>query len=430
VSETQYKVLWSFQGGTTDGMFPEAGLVADANGNLFGATASGGNSKCRCGVIFELSPNENGEWNETVIYSFCQNQGELCNDAKYPEASLLINKAGDLYGTSYSGGNQPCSFLGSGCGTVFKLTPTASGKWKESVLYNFCSNNVNGNCLDGANPLSQLVVDRLGNLYGTTSTGGKGGTEGVCCTGGTVFELTHGTSGWTDSVLYNFCANGGPVCLDGTGPHAGVTFDKAGNLYGTTQAGGDPNSLGGGTVYKLSPGLNGWIQTVLLADRGPFRHGATPLGPVSIDFGGHLYTTFSAGGAFNLGGVVKLDPTDKHKLYWFNGQDGSSPMSGVLVDSKNAKLYGTTFAGGQFQGGVVFQIVSPAQEDVLYSFCSEANCDDGAGPTSGVIEDQTGNLYGTTKSGGQLNLGVVYEIIADPASKTVTPASINSLLGR
>jgi uncharacterized repeat protein (TIGR03803 family) len=166
-------------------------------------------------------------------------------------------------------------------------------------------------------------------------------------------------------------------------------------------------------VYKLSPSANGWTETVLLQDRYPFRNGGGPVGMVSFDTAGRLYTTLSGGGEFNSGGVVGLSPAGKHKLYWFNGKDGAAPMSGLLVDSKNGVLYGTTSAGGStgVDGGTVFEITAPAQETVLYNFCSQPNCTDGVGVLTGVVKDVAGNLYGTTKLGGANGLGVVYEII-------------------
>ncbi|MGB7586016.1 MAG: choice-of-anchor tandem repeat GloVer-containing protein [Terriglobales bacterium] len=423
-SQAQYKVLWNF-GGSGDGIFPLSSLIFDQAGNLYGTTEGGGSSTG--GTVFRLSPNQDGTWTETILYSFCQDA--FCADGLYPHAGLLLDKRGNLYGTTYSGGNQPCSFLSSGCGTVFELSPSQGSSWTETVLYNFCSNDVDEDCLDGALPVSQLTADASENLYGTTSTGGPAGESTLCCVGGTVFKLSHAKSGWTETALYSFCPNGGPVCLDGAGPQAGVTFDKTGNLYGTTQAGGDPASRGAGTVYKLSAGANGWTETVLLADRYPFRNGVGPVGAISFDVAGRIYTTFSAGGKFNFGGVVKLIPAGRHELYWFNGQDGATPMAGVLVDSQNAALYGTTSVGGSAQQGTLFSITAPEQETILYNFCSQANCTDGAQPQAGLLMDKAGNLYGTTTRGGANGLGVVYEIMPQANNKTKAHAPlVRSLL--
>ena len=410
----QYKVLSSFAGSPNDGDTPLSNLTFDHSGNLYGTTRFGGSATASCsrgcGTVFKLSSNGNGSWTETVLYSFCQSAGNPCADGVYPEAGLLLDAQGNLYGSTYSGGSQPCPFLGSGCGTIFKLSPSPGAVWNETVLYDFCSDNVGGQCLDGALPISQLTADASGNLYGTTSTGGTGGDAGACCAGGTVFELSHSKGGWSESVIYNFCANGGPICPDGVGPQAGVKFDQAGNLYGTTERGGAPKSAGAGAIYQLSPGPSGWTETVLLADRYPFHAASGPLGAVSFDALGKIYTTFGGGGPNNAGGVVKLVPGGRHKLFWFNGKDGNEPTAGVLVDSKNSALYGTT-SGGGFIGGTVFKISSPAQETVLYTFCSQPSCTDGLDPVASLVKDKSGNLYGTTKLGGANNLGVVFEIV-------------------
>jgi uncharacterized repeat protein (TIGR03803 family) len=210
-----------------------------------------------------------------------------------------------------------------------------------------------------------------------------------------------------------------------------VKFDRAGNLYGTTQSGGAPKSQGDGALYELSPGPNGWTETVLLAARFPFEGGGSPLGTVSFDALGKIYSTFAIGGPSRAGGVLKLVPGAGHKLFWFNGKNGSEPTTGVLVDSRNATLYGTTFMGGTAGGGTVFKISAPAQETVLYNFCSQANCTDGAGPWAGLVKDKSGNLYGTTKLGGANNLGVVFEIIPQaPEKPTGHPVSVRSLLAK
>ncbi|MGO9648714.1 MAG: choice-of-anchor tandem repeat GloVer-containing protein [Terriglobales bacterium] len=401
----QYKVLYSFAGGQAgDGMWPVSNLLFDNSGNLYSTTWFGGSGNCTsyCGTVFKLSPNSDGTWAETILYKFCNFGNSSCPDGQNPKASLIFDAKGNIYGTTTYGGTY-------GLGTVFELSPPSppGGAWTEAVLYSFCANNSNNNCLDGAVPLSQLTLDATGNLYGTTSTGGTGGTSGGCCYGGTVFELSPGQSGWTETVLYNFCAAGHDnICPDGAAPQAGVTFDKLGNLYGTTEAGGSSQTRGGGTVYKLSPGSSGWTETVLKA--GSIFGSGAPLGTVSFDPLGNLYTTFSVA-AQNPGGVLRLGRREGATGFLFNGADGQTPAAGVLVDSRHAALYGTTESGGTGYGNV-FKIVAPAQETVLYNFCSQPNCTDGVGPFASLIEDKSGNLYGTTKRGGANNLGVVFEI--------------------
>lgn len=427
--QTQYKVVWSFAGAPKDGATPTGNLVADSAGNLYGTTSGGGSAPAcapigGCGTVFQLSKNPDNTWTETVLYSFCSNfSGSGCLDGAYPKAGLLVDSSGNLYGTTSIGGSSTvCGFGGCGGGTVFKLSPPTlpGGTWTETVLYDFCTNT--DKCLDGAVPLSTLTSDASGNLYGTASVGGNGHASG-----GLVFELSPGQGGWTEKVLYSFCSLGsGEACPDGKQPMAGVTFDKKGNLYGTTYLGGSQDFSGGGTLYKLTPGPSGWTESVLLAGRGP--SGAGPLGMVTFDPFGNIFSTFSAGGPAGVGGVFRYVPGVGRNLFWFDGKDGYAPAAGVLIDSKRAALYGTT-SGGGFTFGTVFQISARKQETVLYNFCSQQNCVDGFDPVAGLIMDKSGNLYGTTKMGGANNLGVVFQITpaADENPKG-RPGSIRSLL--
>ena len=195
--------LYSFSGGS-DPKFPYAGLIFDKAGNLYGTTEFGGANNQ--GTVFEITPNSNGSWTETVLYSFTGS-----TDGGQPYGSLVLDAAGNLYGTTNFGGSSNCNL---GCGTVFELTPS-SGGWKETVLYTFTGGS------DGREPYARLLSDASGNLYGTTLLGGNIGS--VCSTGcGTVFKLTHGSSGWTESVLYAF--QGG---ADGASPYDGLAFDAA-----------------------------------------------------------------------------------------------------------------------------------------------------------------------------------------------------------
>jgi uncharacterized repeat protein (TIGR03803 family) len=414
LGQTQYKVLWSFAGSPNDGATPLSNLVIDRAGSLYGTTERGGTtpSCAGCGTVFKLSPGSDGTWAETILYNFCSDFNTLlCLDGSLPKAGLIIDAKGNLYGTTSSGGANACPFIQGGCGTVFELSPPSfpSDSWTETVLYNFCENYENSTCLDGALPVSQLTLDALGNLYGTTPTGGTGGSSGGCCAGGTVFELSLSAGGWTETVLHNFCAAGG-ICADGLAPQAGVTFDKLDNLYGTTERGGDYRNLG--ALYKLAPGSNGWTETVLRTSKQ--SQASYPLGTVSIDPFGNLYSTFSSlAGQIGGGGVFRLGPHGGGVDFSFSsdGSNGNMPAAGVLIDSKHPALYGTTETGGANNAGTVFKMVAPAQETVMYSFCSQPSCADGLGPLASLVEDASGNLYGTTKLGGANNQGAVFEIV-------------------
>jgi uncharacterized repeat protein (TIGR03803 family) len=409
VAAQQYKVVWNFSGGANDGEFPLAPLIADHAGNLYGTTLGGGNSFG--GTVFELTPNGDGTWSEAILYGFCANKaGVQCLDGESPEAGLVMDSAGNLYGTTKNGGEPSCPSDLTGCGVAFEISPPSSpgGAWTETVLHSFCSNVVNRFCLDGMYPVSQLTLDLSGNVYGTTSVGGTGRFDG-----GTVFELSPSAGGWTETVLYNFCSLGqGNFCLDGTFPLAGATFGKDGNLYGTTGIGGSQLSEGGGTVYRLSRGSNGWTEKVLFAFHPPGRNGGGPSGSVSFDRAGNLYSTVGGGGQYGFGGVFRLSPQGggSEQTYSFNGNDGDTPLAGVLIDPSRDALYGTT-AGGFEEFGSVFQMTPPEQETVLYNFCQQPNCTDGFNPVAGLVEDASGNLYGTTKLGGANNQGVVFEIV-------------------
>ena len=260
--------LYSFAGGS-DPKLPYAGLIFDKAGNLYGTTEFGGTNGQ--GTVFEITPTSSG-WTETVLYNFTGSA-----DGGQPYASLIFDSAGNLYGTTNFGGSSNCNM---GCGTVFKLTP-GSGGWTESVLYTFTGGN------DGREPYARLRFDAAGNLYGTTLLGGNIGS--VCSEGcGTVFKLTPGTSGWTESVLYAFQGAG-----DGAAPYDGLALDAAGNLYGTAYTGG---ASADGVIFKLTPGTSGWTESVLHTFKGLWD-GKYPYGDLILDATGNLYGTAYQGGS-------------------------------------------------------------------------------------------------------------------------------------
>jgi uncharacterized repeat protein (TIGR03803 family) len=344
-----------------------------------------------------------------VLYSFCSiyNNG-LCLDGGSSDAGLIIDSAGNLYGTTVGGGaqnNTVCENSGAaGCGTVFKVSPPAipGGTWSESVLYSFCADEANGTCLDGWSPQAPVTLDYEGNLYGTADGGGGHQSAGV------VFELSSVSNGWVETVLYDFCSLGrGDACPDGNFPYlAGVTFDPLGNLYGTTYNGGNKKNTGGGVVYELAPDSGGWSESVLAAFPSPTQFYGNPSGGVDFDPAGNLYGTFE----FPNGGVFRLDPKNRTKgVFSFNGNDGQEPLGGVTLDTKHGVLYGTT-VGGASSDGNIYEIDAQGKETVLYQFCSQPNCTDGYLPWATLIMDKAGNLYGTTEFGGEYGMGVVFEL--------------------
>ncbi len=373
------KVLHSFNG--TDGATPYAGLIFDAAGNLYGTTEN--LSTKNGGSVFELTPQAGGSWTEKVLYSFNING---------PHSGLIFDAAGNLYGTDGRGGTY-------GIGTVFELTPQAGGGWTEQVLYTF-----NGTATDGASPYAGLISDAAGNLYGTTLEGGD--------SWGTVFELTpQAGGGWTEQVLHSFNAFNG---TDGFLPYAGLIFDAAGNLYGTTSGGG---TFGGGTVFELTPQSGGgWTEQVLYSFNQNGTDGYTPEAGVIFDAAGNLYGTTYWGGTYDHGTVFELTAQagggwTEQVLHSFNGTDGSHPNAGLIFDGVG-NLYGTTSAGGTYDNGTVFELTAQAgggwTENVLHSF--NDNGTDGYNPQAGLVFDGSRNLYGTTMYGGLNGDGTVFEL--------------------
>jgi uncharacterized repeat protein (TIGR03803 family) len=289
-------VLYPFKAGAGGGG-PVGGLIFDAAGNIYGTTYSYGNlAGCGgsgCGIVFELSPSAHG-WIETILHTFT---GGV--DGAQPAASLVFDGSGNLYGTTYSGGNLTACPATSGCGVVFELSPSGRNQWKETVLHTFTDG------VDGSNPVSNLVFDANGRLYGTTSAGGSANCYKGC---GAVFELSQNAQGWKATVIRSF--GGGP---DGANPAAGLISDSAGNLYGTTEHGGYSNNpcgyanAGCGTVFKLSPTSGVWNLTVLHAFTND-GDGAFPRAGLIFDGAGNLYGTTTNGGVNGDGAVFEVTP--------------------------------------------------------------------------------------------------------------------------
>jgi uncharacterized repeat protein (TIGR03803 family) len=266
------------------------------------------------------------------------------------------------------------------------LSPSGTN-WTETVLHTFCAAPQQNQCVDGNYPTSQLIFDTAGNLYGTASEGGTGQGGG---NGGVAFELSRSANGWDYTVLYSFCSLGGNLtCPDGIDPRAGVTFDKSGNLYGTTKNGGRYKL---GIVYELTPSSGGWSEEIL----NSFYQLGNSEAPVSFDSFGNLYGT-TLYYAFQLNGKTHTQGARP-----FTNSTGES-FGSVLVDASRNALFGTG------QGGI-WEVNPDRQLVTIYNFCSQPSCTDGTDAEAGLVEDTSGNLYGTTKSGGTANNGVVFEI--------------------
>jgi|HubBroStandDraft_1064217.scaffolds.fasta_scaffold02830_4 uncharacterized repeat protein (TIGR03803 family) len=324
-----YETLYEFQGGS-DGLVPVGNIIFDADGNLYGVTGSGGTHGF--GTVYELSPSTGGEWTHTVLYSF-----KAEPDGNSPDAGLIMDAAGDLYGTTRSGGNN---FMG----TVFKLRQSSSGHWTETVLYRFGS-------IDGDAPQAELIMDAKRNLYGTT-VGGGANSDGV------VFELSPVSGGgWSESVLYSF--TGGQ---DQGKPEAPVWMDSKGNLYGTTI--GTENNVLFGTVFELTPASGGtWTETTLHTFGLQQSDGAVPAGGLTPDAAGNLYGTTDKGGSDFAGTVYKLtrgsDGTWAYNVFYTftSGTNGGNPSTPVTLEG--GSILGATTGGpdnGEIGAQVVYEI--------------------------------------------------------------------------
>jgi len=395
---SQYKILHRFTGGANGneyvnlGPFLEyfsSGIVIDAAGNLYGTTPAGG--AYGFGLIYELKPNPDGTWKKKVLYSF---RGAV--DGASPMGSLMLDSAGNLFGTTYAGGKY-------GKGTVFEIMPKPSGGWSGRLLYSFSGGQ------DGASPMVGVIFDQTGNLYGAADGGGDYG-------GGTIFKLTPNPDGsWTQSVLHSF--SGG---WDGSAQLGGLAFDPAGNLYGTGQS-----ASSAGVVFRLTPNPDGtWTDTVLHTFDGNDGWDPFSFSGLVLDAAGSVYGTAFWNHGTAAGVVFKLTPSQdgtwtESDVYSFTGgADGEHPEAGVIFDAAG-NLYGATPFGGDYDCyhgpfsdgcGVIFRLTPKPdgtwKETVLHTFHNHP----GAHSFAGVTLDSAGNLYGTTSGDGVTTFGTVFEI--------------------
>jgi len=391
------RVILSFTGGP-DGGSPQAPLLADAAGNLYGTASTGGanNSNCGaqgCGVVFMLTPpkTRTGTWTETVLYQF---QGG--NDLAIPMAGLIFDKAGNLYGSTVYGGPYG--------GGVFELSPPTvpGGAWTETVLYDFYQSDD-----DGVYPLGRLAFDTAGNLYGTCLEGGDANFRG------TVFQLVpppQPGQQWSENLLHVF----GFYFNQGAYPQGTLLLDKHGNLYGTTMYLTDYYD-DKAVFFELSPRNGGqWSYSLLYTFDGKIE-GDEPADLTIL--AGRLYGTAAAGGAGNAGTVFSLTPPapgsqwKETTIYTFKGgTDGGSPTRSLVAD-KSGNLYGATTKGGTNDNGTVFKLSRQGgtwTKTTLHKFSGGG---DGSQPASGLIFGKFGALYGVTAVGGPSSNGTVYALL-------------------
>jgi hypothetical protein len=372
-----------------------------------------------------------------VLYNF-----KGGHDAAAPLSGVTFDQKGDLYGTTAGGGTGKC---GGGCGTVYKLTPSTTGEWVESVLHSFPYS-----ADFGEGPIGGLVSDNVGRLYGTTWGGDEGGllfrlnppcgwSQYVLPFGGSaatllmdssgslygnlgdVYQITPDRTGWKQKSIYSFHPQNGQDGTDGLVPIGTLISDVAGNLYGVTKFGGNYSlclSGGGcGTVFKLSPSADGkWREHVLHRFAKFDNDGQLPFAGLTMDPQGNLFGTTYQGGPYQTGAVFELKrgaggQWKETILFDFPTlRDGQFPTQALVLDNKG-NVYGVAAGGGgACNCGVVFKLIRGPHGKWSYTVLHHFIGSDGYFPESSLTIDGKGNLYGTTLFGGVYRYGVVYEL--------------------
>lgn len=378
--------LWIFGDASNDGGTIYSAPIFDTAGNIYGTASLGGTHGF--GMVFKLTPTTSGLWKETVLYNF---KGGL-DDGATPHATLFRDSAGNLYGTTFTGGlsSSKCGLLTPlpGCGIVFKLTPTTQGEWKETILHKFAGP-------EGGNSLTSLAPDKAGNFYGATASGGSKAL-------GVIFRMSKTTTGtWVVTVLHNFIGN-----PDGANPFIHcmpLVFDSAGNIYGTTEAGG---ATGNGIVFKLIPPKiagGAWTEKIVHTFEGGLNDGMRPMAEVVLDKQGNVFGTTTGGGTHNQGIAYELSAPNNYAetiLYDFKGiiaNDASSP-NGLIFDA-SGNLFGTSEVGGNGNNGTIFKLTHTStgwEEAVLHNFTPA----EGTNSFVPMIFGADGHLYGSGWVGG------------------------------
>src|SRR5450432_828649 len=392
------RVLLNFNG--TDGSHPWGNMVADTAGNLYGVTAAGGidcPQNNGCGLVFRLS-KVSGVWKETVLHKFTGG-----NDGYLPN-SLILDSAGNVYGTTMNGGGRGGSCnQGTDCGVVFQLTPVASGTWPEKILYRFGGGN-------GLGP-DGLAFDSHGNLFGTTRNGG-GGITTCAPTGGcgVLFELTP-TAGvpWTLTVVHVYPYSSS----DDPGLPMGLTIGAGDVIYVTSY----------NEIVQFTPGAGGWTSSTIHSFGGTHNgDGLFPSSVAILDAAGNLYGTTTQGGVLNYGVVYELSPGSggdwtESILHSFGaGSDGKRPDCQLAFDA-TGNLYGETINGGGTGGkcgcngwGAVFKLTPSSSAPWPESLPVRFALTNGANPQGGLVLNTDGNLYGEVAQGGAYSGGALFEV--------------------
>jgi len=383
-----------------DGSYAHSTLTMDAAGNLFGVAMTGG--KAGDGLVFELVPNENKtEWTYKILHDFCLRD---CSDGRNPVGTVAVGTAGNIYGVS-------SQLQTSNAGLAYMLYPVDNGAWRARTIYEFCSG---GDCPVGYFPNTGLsfagmgpgvLYDGMSPLFGTTI-----GADG------TAYEIYPKRRSWHGRLISNFRETG----HYGYRPQGGILVDASGTAYGTTWSGGNYVD---GVVFESVPTSKGWKYRPLHQFDGD--HGAGPRGSLAMDAAGNLYGTTSTGdGSASKGVLYKLVPQNGQSqfsvLYDFchvgpKCADGADAEDGPMVDGFG-NLFGTTAQGGNYDSnylgsGILYEFEQSTHTfQVVYDFCSEPNCTDGETPESGLIMDSSGDIFGTTTSGGAAGAGVVFEL--------------------
>ena len=394
--------LANFNGAS--GQFPNAGLSADAAGDLFGMTATGG--AYGYGAVFELVNNGGGGYTPVTLLSFSNTPGVAGSDS-----GVIADAAGNLFGTIPSGG-------AAGDGAVFELVNHGGGAYTPVTLLSF-------NGANGALPSAGLIADAAGNLFGTTAAGGVNGD-------GAVFEIAKAGAGYASTPTTLFSFDG----ATGAGPASGLIADAAGNLFGVTPSGG---ANGYGTVFELVRDGGGvYTPVTLLSFNGADGRFASSL---ITDAAGNLFGTTSSGGAYGYGTVFELVNNGGGytpvTLLSFNGADGANPGGGLIADAAG-DLFGTTGEGGAYSApglprGTVFELVNNRGGSYTPVTLLSFNGADGAGPVGSLIADAAGDLFGATAGGGAAGDGTAFEITNSgfvTKGSTPPPATSSNILWR